>query len=134
MGEQIASHEITIPLQINLVSADEAAAEGPDGEVTEEVLILKAAQAQREARKLADEGHFEGARGALENAADELRKRAPGSARADELLREARLLEQSQSFVSEGMWTASSAKAIHYDADRKAQGRRRANRPPKDNL
>ena len=26
VGEQIASHEITIPLQINLVSADEAAA------------------------------------------------------------------------------------------------------------
>jgi hypothetical protein len=43
----IAAHELTIPLTVNLVSAGEAAAAGSDAEVTEEVVILKVARAQR---------------------------------------------------------------------------------------
>ena len=42
------------------MSADEAAAGEPDQEVTEEVLILKSARAEQEARKMADGGDFEG--------------------------------------------------------------------------
>ncbi len=134
VGDEIASHEVTIPLQINLVSADEAAAQGPDGEVTEEVLILRAAQAQRQARKLADDGDYQGAQGTLRTIAEELRKQAPSSNRAGELLREAQLLEQSEALADERSWDASSSKALHYDANRKGQGRRRSHRPPKDQL
>ena len=45
VGDEVAAHEITLPIKVNLVSADEAAGE-PDQEVTEEVLILKSARAE----------------------------------------------------------------------------------------
>jgi hypothetical protein len=62
VGEQIAAHELRVPLMVNLVSADEAAAQTPDAEVTEEVTVLHAARAQDRARELADTGEFEQAR------------------------------------------------------------------------
>ncbi len=40
IGEQIEQHETRIPLNVNLVSSDEAAAAGLDTEVSEEVVIL----------------------------------------------------------------------------------------------
>ena len=52
-------HEVTMPLTVNLVSADEAAARAPEGEVVEEVVILKAARAQEQAREHADRVEFE---------------------------------------------------------------------------
>jgi len=51
VGEEIAAHELTLPTTVNMVSADEAAAGKADMEVLEEVLVLKAARAQEEARK-----------------------------------------------------------------------------------
>ena len=51
VGEQIAMHELSLPLVVNAVSADDAAAAVPDAEVTEEVVVLLAARAQDEARK-----------------------------------------------------------------------------------
>ncbi len=53
---------MTIPLVVNLVSADEAAAAAADAEVTEEVVILRSARAQEQAREHADRGEFEQAR------------------------------------------------------------------------
>jgi hypothetical protein len=47
-----------MPLVVNLVSADEAAAQTPDAEVVEEVVILQAARAQEQAREPADSGEF----------------------------------------------------------------------------
>src|SRR5439155_17457257 len=89
VGEEVAMHEISLPVTVNLVSADEAAAAGADAEVTEEVLILRAAKAEREAMKLADEGRFDEAKELLRWAAGELRSRAPESAKAKELLEQA---------------------------------------------
>src|SRR5207244_4323867 len=59
VGEEVAMHEVSVPVTVNLVSADEAAAADADAEVTEEVLVLRAARAEREAMKLADEGRFD---------------------------------------------------------------------------
>ena len=56
VGAQIEQHELTIPLVVNLVSANEAAASAPDIEVREEVLVLKSARARDEAIRLADAG------------------------------------------------------------------------------
>ena len=86
VGATIEAHTLTLPITVNLVSADEAAAQTADAEVTEEVVVLLSARAQEEARTLADRGDFEGAKERLSSAAAELRKTAEGSARADELL------------------------------------------------
>ena len=59
VGAKVEQHEVTIPLAVNLVSADEAAASAPDLEVREEVLVLKAARARDEAIRLADAGENE---------------------------------------------------------------------------
>jgi hypothetical protein len=70
-----------MPLTVNLVSADEAAAQTPQGEVIEEVVILKDARAQRQEREHADRGKFEQAQKILGEAPTELRI-APSSAKA----------------------------------------------------
>ncbi len=62
VGDEVAEHTLSVPVAVNLVSADEAAAAAPDLEVTEEVLVLKAARARDEAIRLADAGDFDGAR------------------------------------------------------------------------
>jgi hypothetical protein len=72
-GEVIA-HELTIPVAVNLVSTDEAAAAAPDLEVVEEVLVLKAALGRDEAIRHADEGRYADAQGRLLSASNDLRE------------------------------------------------------------
>ena len=60
-----------------------------DAEVTEEVIVLKAARAQQEAIRMADEGRFDEAKTMLELGAEELRRLAPHSEQAAELLEQA---------------------------------------------
>lgn len=127
VGDEIEAHEITIPITINMVSADEAHAAGPDNEVIEEVLILKSANAQKEARKRADSGDYKGAEKLLRDSADELRSVMPTSNRAEELLKEAEILENQSRMVSPDAWDASSAKAMHYDNVRRHRSRRPRN-------
>ena len=54
--------------------------------MTEEVEILKAAQARDEAHRLADDGDFQGGRALLESAAAELHRLAEGSEQSADLL------------------------------------------------
>lgn len=44
VGDQIAAHELTLPLMVNVVSADEAASAQADHAVVEEVVVLEAAK------------------------------------------------------------------------------------------
>ena len=76
-GEQVATHELTLPIVVNMVIADEAKTAGTDQEVVEEVLILKAARAQDEARKLADEGPFRNRGRRAKSGAGSQRRMAP---------------------------------------------------------
>ena len=122
VGDQVALHETTVPVRVNLVTADEAGADEPDAEVTEEVVILKASRAQEDARRLADEGKFDEARQAVAKAADELRARAPGSSKADELLALAEEFEESGEMLVPGSYDAITAKQMTY---RTHQTRRR---------
>jgi Ca-activated chloride channel homolog len=124
VGEQIEAHELTLPIVVNLVSADEAAAAKPDQEVSEEVVVLKAARAQEEARDRADKGDFDGAERLLKMAASELRSRAPGSSKAEELLQQADQLDANVAFMSAPSYTASSRKQMHYQA-RQSKRRRK---------
>jgi Ca-activated chloride channel family protein len=124
IGEEIAQHEVTMPLVVNLVSADEAATAEADPEVTEEVVILKSARAQEQAREHADRGEFEQARKLLSEAADELRTIAPRSNKADELLEQAQTIDQNVAFMSSEAYNLSSRKQMRYE-QRRSQHRRK---------
>ena len=93
VGADTAAHEITIPVVINLVSSDEAAAAEIDTEVTEEIWLLEAAKARRDAIEAADRGDADATRAALQRTADELRLHAPSATRGPELATEAEALE-----------------------------------------
>ena len=125
VGEEIAQHEVKLPITVNMVSADEAKAAEGDTDVVEEVLILKAARAQEEARKKADEGDFEAAQSLLRTAGDELRAMAPGSKRADELLEQAEMFDQAMPLMSTASYNPSVAKQMHYDIRSTRRKRRR---------
>jgi Ca-activated chloride channel family protein len=126
VGDEVATHETVIPLVINMVSAEEAQGTEPDATVTEEVVILKAAQAQKEARRRADSGDFDAARKLLLDSADELGQFSLGSARADELREEASILTEQAGMLDSTVYSAEASKAMHYDSRRKHQARRRS--------
>jgi len=129
VGDSVAAHEITLPIVVNAVSADEAAGAASDQDVLEEVLILKAARGQKEARDLAVRGDFEAAQKLLRDSADELRAIAPTSKRAQELFQEADILDSHSSMAAPGLYDALQSKTWHYDQHRKQRSRRR---PPQD--
>jgi hypothetical protein len=113
--QAIEQHETRIPLNVNLVSADEAAAAGLDTEVRDEVVILRSAHAQRDARERADHGDFDGAKTVLREAVDDLRSHAAGSTtHADELRRLADDLETDLPMLEPGAFDAMTSKSMHY--------------------
>jgi Ca-activated chloride channel homolog len=126
LGEQIAAHSRRIPLVVNAVTADEARAAEADPEVVEEVLVLKAARAQREAIQRADAGDFEGARSLLAGTADELRQSASlsGAARSAELLTQAEDLESSSASMTRPDYDSRARKLLRYRSHE--GGRRRS--------
>jgi glutamate synthase domain-containing protein 3 len=128
VGEQVAMVETTIPLTVNLVSADEAAAAEADHELTEEVVILKAARAQTQAREHADRGEFEIARKLLSEAAEDLRASAAGSAQADELLATAEMLGENFAMMAPATYDPSTRKRMHYQS--RTTSERRKKREP----
>ena len=110
---------------VNAVSAEEAAAAGPDAEVAEEVLILKAARAQEEAMRLADQGHFDQAKERLTGAASELRAAAPGSAKAAELLEQAERMDVVMPSMAPASYDAAARKLMFYEQRMRKQRRKR---------
>src|SRR4051794_3489146 len=125
IGEEVAAHELRVPVTVNLVSADDPAAAEIDTEVTEEVVILASARAQEEARERAQRGDFQGASELLRKAADDLRAVAPGSPRADELLEQAEQTQQHSSSMDLGTFDVHDAKTMLYQSNLKRRGRRK---------
>src|SRR6185369_17384394 len=137
LGAEVAQHAVTIPLTVNLVSADEAAAGGANPQVTEEIVILRSANAQREAREQADRGDFDTARTILSDAARELRTIAPTSAKADELVAQADQLEEHSTFMASATYDAIRRKKMLYQErylsrERSRDEQRKRREPPKD--
>lgn len=114
VGDEIAQHELTIPIVANAVSADEAARTVPDAAVREEVLVLRAARARA--------GDVQAAQGALNALVGELR--ATGST---ELAAEADMLETLGEQVVDA-YTPLHRKHLQYQSWQSRQGRHR-NRP-----
>jgi Ca-activated chloride channel family protein len=129
VGQALATHELRLPLVVNMVSAHEAAAAAPDEAIIEEIVILKAAQAQKEARSRADMGDFSGAQHLLRFSAGELRRVAPESTRAEELLSEAAFMEDHAARASAATWDSMHSKRVHYNARRMTRSRRRPTKP-----
>jgi len=125
IGEEVASHELRVPVTVNLVSADDPAASEIDTEVTEEVVILASARAQEEARERAQHGDFDGASELLRKAAEDLRAIAPGSSRAKELLEQADQTEFHSRAMDEGTFGMHEMKAMRYETNVKRRGRRK---------
>jgi Ca-activated chloride channel family protein len=127
LGDQIAAHSRRIPLVVNAVTAEEARAAEADPEVADEVLVLKATRAQREAIVRADAGDFEGARDVLAGAADELRQGAAraGAGRSSELLSHAEDLESSSASMHRPAYDSRTRKLLRY---RSHEGSRRRGR------
>ena len=123
VGDRIARHELTLPLVVNLVSADEAAWSEADAEVTEEVVVLRAARAQEEARERAEAGDLEGARGLLAAGAEELRRLAPRSQRGEDLRRQAVEMERHAAAMAQGLYDALASKRMRYESRRRSRGR-----------
>lgn len=125
VGDQVASHQQTIPLIANAVTADEAAAAGADPDVTDEVIVLSAARATDEARRLADDGDTAGAAQVLRDVAEELRAVAPRSAKSADLLRQAADLERTVAEVAADAYGPAASKRLHYSAMDLKRNRRR---------
>jgi small-conductance mechanosensitive channel len=123
VGERIAQHELTLPLVVNLVSADEAARAEADAEVTEEVVVLRAARAQEEARERAEAGDLDAARRLLSSSAEELRRLASGSERAEDLRQQAEDMERWASRMERRLYDSGTAKQMRYESWWRSQGR-----------
>jgi len=123
VGETIAAHETTIPVVINLVSADEAAVADLDHEVVDEVVVLQAARAKKAAIRQADEGRYDDARRTLERAAADLRKLAPRSHRAAELIEEAERLDGHMVAMSGPDYSSTVRKRMSSESWRRQRGR-----------
>ena len=123
MGDRVEARTVTIPITVNLVSADEAAAAEADHEVVEETVLLSSARARKEARDLADSGDFDGARSTLEAVAEQLRSLAGTSDRADELLRDAEMLDVHTESMASDMYGPEERKRLSNESWRRNRGR-----------
>jgi len=123
VGENLVAHETTIPVVVNLVSADEAAARHLNREVVDEVILLQAARARREATELADAGDYDTARRVLESAVDALRRTEVGSHRAAELAEEAEKLTGHFGTMDSSAYTALTRKQMRNESWRRNRGR-----------
>jgi Ca-activated chloride channel homolog len=113
VGEEVAEHTLTVPVAVNLVSAEEAAAAGPDLAVREEVLVLRAARARDEAVRLADEHRYEDAEALLTQTKAELH--AAGMA--------AEAAELDPGLVAPAAYSNISRKALRYASTSKRRRR-----------
>jgi len=125
VGEAVVSHQASFPLLVNAVSAEEAARAAPDPEVTDEVVVLAAAQATDRARKLADEGRHEAAAHLLRETVEQLRAVAPRSGASEALLRQAQVLEVTSEELDTATYSAAIRKRLHYGSHDLKRHRRR---------
>lgn len=114
LGQEITQHQTTLPVVVNLVSADEAATALPDAKVIEEVTVLAAAKGAAEARRLAEEGRFDEAKARVEADIAALRELAPSSPRAALLLDQADELQTASGTLDAVAYSPMSSKALHY--------------------
>jgi Ca-activated chloride channel family protein len=120
VGDEIASHEITIPVIANLVEDGKSDCK-PDELVAEEVLILKAAEARREATELAEQGRYDSAALVLEDVAADLSARALVSDRTEEITQDTDELRRTAELLRRKMYGETDKKRMHYERTRSSR-------------
>jgi hypothetical protein len=110
------------------VESEIAPLESALAQVTEEVVVLKAARAREQARENADRGKFEIARKLLSEAAEDLPATAPGSVQAEELLAAAEMLGENLAMMARATYGPSASKRMHYQS--RTTSERRKKREP----
>jgi Ca-activated chloride channel homolog len=124
VGDEVASHEVAVPLVVNAVSASDAAAAAADAEVRRQVLVLGAARARDEAVRLTDAGDARAAHRTLRLAAETLRHAAAADpAAAPSASRQAALLEEEAGQLAAGPMTAHQRKRLRYESTKRRRGR-----------
>jgi Ca-activated chloride channel family protein len=114
VGDTVALHTITTPIVVNVV--DPAAVGNPDPRVIEEVFVLKAAKARRDARDEANRGDRGAAAGRLRRTASELRITAQCLPEPDHLLDHAVALDEAAATLDMGDDVAATSKRLLYEA------------------
>ncbi len=123
VGEQVSAHTVTLPLVVNVVNADEAAEQEPDQVVHDEVLLLEASKARREAIDLADSGDFDGAALRMESMHGLLSKADPNSERVKEFAEEAEQLQSHALSMRSGVYSAVQRKKMRVEEYTRRKGR-----------
>jgi Ca-activated chloride channel family protein len=123
VGEPVEMHQVTIPVHVNVVTADEADASVADRDIVDEVLILKAAEDRKRASDLADGGSYDDAAAILESTSESLRAVMADSSRSEEIENE--LLELG--YVSRKLrrhdYDLYDKKRMHYESRRNLQSK-----------
>lgn len=126
VGDAIEMHDVTIPVTVNVVDAETAAEAGVDADVNDEVLMLRAAEARREAMERADAGDFDGAYDTLRSVRADMFAAMPTSPRADELQSEIDEMGYSSQRMRARTYDAMERKRMHYQEHRnRRSGKRR---------
>ena len=130
VGAQIEQRSVTLPVLVNLVSADEAAAAAADAEVVEEVHVLTAAQIAEDAKRRADAGDHDGAARLLREASEMIGQNGDD---AEHQALSASWALMSQDIAADGM-TGLNRKQLHQQVNqtrtRKSPRRGDSQQPP----
>jgi len=125
IGDPVEMHEVTIPVHVNVVEADEAAGAEADREVVDEVLILKAAEDRKRATDLADMGRYDEAADILDVRTRRMRDSMPGSTRAAEMAIEADEMRHSTERMRSRDYDLYDKKRMHYESQRNRRSKPR---------
>ena len=125
IGDPVEMHEVTIPVHVNVVEADEAAGAEADREVVDEVLILKAAEDRKRATDLADMGRYDEAADILDVRTRRMQESMPGSTRAAEMAIEADEMRHSTERMRRREYDPYDKKRMHYESQRNRRSKPR---------
>jgi len=125
VGDSVEMHQVTIPVHVNVVDADEAASADADRDVVDEVLIIKAAEDRKRAIELAEERRHEEAAELLERRRREMEQRRQGSSRADEIATELDELDYMSGRMSRGEYDLYDKKRMLYERKRSMRSQRK---------
>ena len=111
-------HAVSIPLAVNMADAESAGAAEINTDVTDEVLILRAAEARRRAVELADGDSFDDAADKLDEAAAVMATAMVSSTRSREFVQELEELTYSGRRLRSRVYDAGERKRMHYERHR----------------
>lgn len=112
IGEAVQQHTVTMPIMVNVGTADAADAVELDPAVVEEVLTLVAARTRKVARRAVNDGRTDEAQAMLRRGSAELRRSAATASSPAKLLADADAMDQAATDLEDVAKAASTSKAM----------------------